>query len=107
LVEVPSPPDEIRQSVDRTIRWAARGLAQRERLRGEGRGQMALFGINQGSIDAAERTRCFEALGALPFDGFALGGLWVGEGRTLGLERVEGDCAMFPADRPRYLMGVG
>ena len=68
---------------------------------------MALFGINQGSVVADERRRCFETLGAMPFDGFALGGLWVGEERSLGLDRVEQDCAMFPSDRPRYLMGVG
>src|SRR5439155_17773460 len=66
-----------------------------------------LFGINQGGAEAAERRRCFERLGELPFDGFALGGLWVGEGRTLGLDMVERDCGAFPSDRPRYLMGVG
>jgi queuine tRNA-ribosyltransferase len=43
----------------------------------------------------------------MEFDGFALGGLWVGEGRSLGLEMVERDCGEFPADKPRYLMGVG
>jgi len=43
----------------------------------------------------------------MPFEGFALGGLWVGEGRKLGLEMVERDCREFPADKPRYLMGVG
>jgi queuine tRNA-ribosyltransferase len=93
--------------VDRTVRWAARGLAERDRLRGEGRGAMALFGINQGGTDAAERGRCFERLAGLPFDGYALGGLWVGEGRRLGLDMVEHDCGLFPAERPRYLMGVG
>src|SRR3989442_5882692 len=41
----------------------------------------SLFGINQGGTDPSERSRCFERLSALPFDGFALGGLWVGEGR--------------------------
>ncbi len=107
LVEVPSTPEEIRESVDRTLTWAARGLAARGRLREEGRGAMALFGINQGSADPAERRRCFQGLGPLPFDGFALGGLWVGEGRTLGIEMVEHDCRMFPKERPRYLMGVG
>jgi queuine tRNA-ribosyltransferase len=107
LVEAPAPPETVRGAVDRTLAWAARGLAERERLRGEGRGTMALFGINQGGVDAAERRRCFETLGTLPFDGFALGGLWVGEGRALGLEMVERDCAAFPAGRPRYLMGVG
>ncbi len=107
LVEMPAPPEIVGPAVDRTLRWAARGLAERERMRGEGRGAMALFGINQGGVDPVERRRCFETLGALPFDGFALGGLWVGEGRTLGLEMVEHDCLMFPGDRPRYLMGVG
>jgi queuine tRNA-ribosyltransferase len=107
LVELPAPVDQIREAVDRTVRWARRGLDERARLRDEGRGAMALFGINQGGTEAAERARCFAALGEMPFDGFALGGLWVGEGRKLGLEMVERDCAEFPADRPRYLMGVG
>ena len=107
LVEMPAPLEQVRTAVDRTMAWAGRGLAERERLRGEGRGAMALFGINQGGTDPAERRRCFEGLGGMEFDGFALGGLWVGEGRTLGLEMVEHDCAQFPKDRPRYLMGVG
>lgn len=107
LVELPASIETIRTAVDRTLRWAKRGLEERERLRGEGRGAMALFGINQGGTDAAERARCFATLGAMPFDGFALGGLWVGEGRKLGLEMVERDCGDFPADKPRYLMGVG
>jgi len=107
LVESPAPPESVAKAVDRTVAWAQRGLAERARLRDDGRGRMALFGINQGGVDPRERARCFERLGAMPFDGFALGGLWVGEGRTLGLEMVEHDCARFPADKPRYLMGVG
>jgi queuine tRNA-ribosyltransferase len=107
LVELPAEPATVRAAVDRTLDWAERSLAERERLRGGGRGGMALFGIVQGGTDEAERARCFERLGALAFDGFALGGLWVGEGRRLGLEMVEHDCAAFPAGKPRYLMGVG
>jgi queuine tRNA-ribosyltransferase len=107
LVQLPAPVDKIREAVDRTLRWAKRGLEERERMRGEGRGAMALFGINQGGTEEGERERCFATLGTMPFDGFALGGLWVGEGRKLGLEMVERDCADFPADKPRYLMGVG
>src|SRR5258706_1509337 len=107
LVELPSPIDVVRRSVDRTLDWASRGLSEPERLRHQGRGAMALFGINQGGVEGAERERCFEGLGAMPFDGFALGGLWVGESRSLSLEMVERDCAMFPKERPRYLMGVG
>jgi len=107
LVRLPAPIEQVREAVDRTVRWAERGLAERARLREAGSGTMALFGINQGGTDAAERARCFSQLGALPFDGFALGGLWVGEGRELGLDMVERDCREFPADKPRYLMGVG
>jgi len=107
LVESPAPPEAVRAAVDRTVRWAARGLKERDRLREEGRGAMALFGINQGSTEEAERRRCREQLCAMPFDGFALGGLWVGERRSLGLDMVEHDCERFPAERPRYLMGVG
>src|SRR4029077_9145109 len=104
---MPAEPEVVRRAADRTVAWAARGLAERERLRGEGRGAMALFGINQGGTDPVERRRCFERLGGMEVDGFALGRLWVGEGRTLGLEMVEHDCGQFPRDRPRYLMGVG
>ena len=107
LVELPSSPEAVRTAADRTVRWAARGLAERDRLRQDGRGQMALFGIVQGGTDPAERARCHEGMRGLAFDGWALGGLWVGEARTLSLEMVERDCASFPEDRPRYLMGVG
>ena len=107
LVELPASAETVRTSVDRTIAWAARGLAERSRLRETGRGGMALFGIVQGGVDPSERRRCFEGLERLPFEGFALGGLCVGENRTLSLDMVEHDCARFPRERPRYLMGVG
>jgi len=107
LVEAGADASEVNAAASRTVDWAARGLAERERLRADGRGAMALFGINQGGVSAAGRRRCFDELQSLPFDGWALGGLWVGEERTLGLDLVEQDCAVFPADRPRYLMGVG
>ena len=107
LVEMPAEDAAVLKAVDRTLAWAARGIAERERLRAAGSGGMALFGIVQGGVDANQRRRCFEGLSRHAFDGWALGGLWVGEGRSLGLEMVERDCARFPADRPRYLMGVG
>jgi len=107
LTELPSEGGRVAEAVDRTILWARRGLIERDRLREAGGGRMALFGINQGGVSDVERARCFDQLGRLPFDGFALGGLWVGEARTLSLEMVEQDCRRFPADRPRYLMGVG
>ncbi|MBI3540225.1 MAG: tRNA guanosine(34) transglycosylase Tgt, partial [Candidatus Eisenbacteria bacterium] len=107
LIESPAPIEAVRGAVDRTIAWAERGWQERERLKGEGRGTMALFGIVQGGVDDAERARCLEGLSRRPYDGLALGGLWVGEGRSLGLDMVERDCTRFPAERPRYLMGVG
>src|SRR5207249_3168185 len=72
LVDLEGDSAAVRQAVDRTLDWARRGLAERERLREEGRGGMALFGINQGGVDRAERARCFESLEAMPFDGYAL-----------------------------------
>ena len=107
LVELPASAEVVRAAADRTVQWAGRGLEERDRLREDGGGRMALFGIVQGGADPGERARCFGRLAAMPFDGYALGGLWVGEGRTLGLEMVERDCAEFPKERPRYLMGVG
>jgi queuine tRNA-ribosyltransferase len=107
VVEFERDPAEVRRAVDRTLDWAARGVAERKRLVEEGRGGMALFGINQGGVDGVERRRCFEGLAQLPFDGYALGGLWVGESKSLSLEMVEQDCSLFPERQPRYLMGVG
>jgi queuine tRNA-ribosyltransferase len=104
---MPAEAAAVRQAVDRTLAWAARGWEERERLRAKGGGAMALFGIVQGGVDAIERRRCYEGLSRQAFDGWALGGLWVGEGRSLGLDMVEQDCAMLAAERPRYLMGVG
>jgi len=106
-IELPAENGRVAEAVDRTVQWARRGFAERERLRDTGRGGMALFGINQGGVEASQRARCFEGLVGTEFDGFALGGLWVGESRTLSYEMVEQDCSRFPADRPRYLMGVG
>jgi len=86
LVDIETGIEDVKRAVDRTVDWARRGLVERERLRSEGSGAMALFGINQGGVHPAERRRCFEGLGSLPFDGFALGGLWVGESKALSLE---------------------
>jgi queuine tRNA-ribosyltransferase len=106
-VELPAPPDVVERAVTRTLDWARRGLAERDRLRQEGGGGMALFGIVQGGIDRGLRRRCLEGLGAMPFEGYAMGGLWVGEGKELSFEMVAHDAAAMPAGRPRYLMGVG
>ena len=103
----PATLDETRASMERTVRWARRGLAQRARLADDGETVPGLFGIVQGGTDADLRARCAEALVAEPFDGYSLGGLWVGEPAEQGHALVAGDTALLPPDKPRYLMGVG
>ena len=88
-------------AVDRTTRWARRCVDARTRE------DNALFGIIQGGFDPAERRRSAEALLALPFEGYAIGGLSIGEGREITREMVTLSAALLPEDRPRYLMGVG
>ncbi|MGD8440969.1 MAG: tRNA guanosine(34) transglycosylase Tgt [Holophagae bacterium] len=95
-------------SVDRSIDWARRGLDRAERLRAAGDGwRGGLFAIQQGSLDEHLRRRCTDALAGQPFDGFAIGGLAVGEPSDALHEAVAMAAPLLPADRPRYLMGVG
>jgi queuine tRNA-ribosyltransferase len=85
----------------RTVRWAERSLQARTQ------NDMALFGIVQGGMYEDLRRECARELTALPFDGFAAGGLGVGEGEAT-LQSVGAFTAgLLPEDRPRYLMGVG
>ncbi|MFQ5985191.1 MAG: tRNA guanosine(34) transglycosylase Tgt [Alphaproteobacteria bacterium] len=100
----PFPVDERQaaESMRLTLRWAERSKAAYEERPGYG-----LFGIVQGSIYPALRAECAERLRALGFDGYAIGGLAVGEGRETMYRMVEVTTALLPEDRPRYLMGVG
>jgi queuine tRNA-ribosyltransferase len=105
LDECPPHPisrDDAAASMRRSMRWAERcRQAFRER---PGYG---LFGIVQGSTDEALRRESAARLVEIGFDGYAIGGLAVGEAKALMRETVEVTCAELPADRPRYLMGVG
>lgn len=93
--------DVVERAMKRTTAWAKRCL---EAPRGEGQ---ALFGIVQGGVHTDLRLAHLEELGALPFDGLALGGLSVGEPPE-DMHRVLEDVAhKMPAEKPRYLMGVG
>jgi queuine tRNA-ribosyltransferase len=103
----PATEDEARASMERTVRWARRGLVHRGRLAAAGEPVPALFGIVQGGTFPDLRARCAADLTDLPFDGYSLGGLWVGEPAATGHALVAGDTALLPADKPRYLMGVG
>ena len=102
----PATPDQAEASMERSMRWALRsrnafdeGVEHAERA--------ALFGIQQGSMDAGLRARSADALQAIGFDGYAIGGLAVGEGQAAMFEVLDFAPGQLPADAPRYLMGVG
>jgi len=97
---LPSPRAEVEEAVARTSRWA-------ERCRRAWRGPGELFGIVQGGTDEELRRRSARDLVALDFAGYAIGGVAVGEEKD-EIARITRETAMLlPADRPRYLMGVG
>src|SRR5919204_4693071 len=95
------PRAELAAAVRRTALWAAR---QRVAPRADGQ---LLFGISQGGIDDELRIRSIEDLVALDFDGYALGGLSVGEARESTWAAVERAAPLLPAGRARYFMGIG
>jgi queuine tRNA-ribosyltransferase len=98
---LPSPPEVVRQAVERTAAWAARAKAA---PRGEGQ---ALFGIAQGGIDEALRAESASRTVEIGFDGYGIGGLSVGESREEMGPALAAAISALPADRIRYLMGVG
>jgi queuine tRNA-ribosyltransferase len=95
------PRAELAEAVRLTTRWAAR---QREAVRA--RGQL-VFGITQGAADDELRRRSVEEIVALGFDGYALGGLSVGEPRDEMLDAVAWAAPLLPSETPRYFMGIG
>ena len=90
------------ESMERSMRWAARCKEAFTQRPGYG-----LFGIVQGSIYPELRRRSAEALKAIGFDGYAVGGLAVGEGQEAMFQTLDATVPHLPAERPRYLMGVG
>jgi queuine tRNA-ribosyltransferase len=102
----PVQAEEAEQSVTRSVSWAVDGLRRAEQSR-DGSWRGGLFAIQQGSLSEELRRRCSDELSEYAFDGFAVGGLAVGEDSRLLYEAVEMATPMLPEDRPRYLMGVG
>jgi len=93
-------------SMERSMRWAARSRAGFDA--GEDHAsRSALFGIQQGSLDEKLRARSASALTDIGFDGYAIGGLAVGEGQEAMFGVLDYAPGQLPADKPRYLMGVG
>ena len=105
--EYPVSHEYARESVERTLRWAARGNAHFRQRIASSPTRHALFPIVQGSMFPDLRRTCATALLDLDADGYAIGGLSVGEPRPLSLEMVEATEEILPRDRPRYAMGVG
>ncbi|HEY6138337.1 MAG TPA: tRNA guanosine(34) transglycosylase Tgt [Thermoanaerobaculia bacterium] len=90
---------EVAESMERTHRWARRSLAARR--------QTALFGIVQGGVYPDLRARSAEVISSMDFDGVAIGGVSVGETKAEMLDVMRRTAPLLPADKPRYLMGVG
>jgi queuine tRNA-ribosyltransferase len=107
-------PEEARRSMELTLRWARRSKDAFARfqtellsLPAEESRRQALFGIVQGAGHLDLRRESLERTVEIGFDGYAIGGLSVGEEKQVMLEVIEGVAPRMPADKPRYLMGVG
>lgn len=97
----PASPEQARQSMERSLRWAQRSRAA------HGKQPAALFGIVQGGLYEDLRRRSLDGLQDIGFDGYAVGGLSVGEPKDLMFAVLDGLAPHMPDDAPRYLMGVG
>jgi queuine tRNA-ribosyltransferase len=105
--DYPATPRDARRSMDLTIRWARRAFTHyRERMKARPP-HNTLFPIVQGSMYPDLRAECARALLDLDAEGYAIGGLSVGEPRPISLEMVEATAPILPASKPRYVMGVG
>ena len=106
LVPTTSLPEAQVAAMERSMRWAKRS---RDAFDGGGAHAeaAALFGIQQGALDEGLRKASADALIAVGFDGYAVGGLAVGEGQEAMFACLDFAPGQLPADRPRYLMGVG
>ncbi len=109
-VENPSPRDYVEQSLARTERWLVRCKTELDRLNAAedatNPGQV-LWGINQGGTYADLRVRNMRTIGEMDLAGYAIGGLAVGEPTEVMYDILDQVCPAAPADKPRYLMGVG
>ena len=101
VVPLPSEAALVREATDRTVRWARRAKAAARRA------DQAQFAIVQGGLDPKLRAECAAQLAELDFPGYAVGGLSVGETPDEMYRVLDATVPELPADRPRYLMGVG
>lgn len=106
-IAYPATHESAREAMIRTVAWARAAFKHYRRRIEEGGVASALFPIVQGGMFPDLRRECAGALAELGADGYAMGGLSVGEPRQLSLDIVEATTPLLPRDRPRYVMGVG
>ena len=101
VIALPASHDEVEDAMARSIRWAKRCLEA------SNRDDQAKFAIVQGGLDCELRTQCARELAAMDFNGYAVGGLSVGEAPSEMYRITAATCPHLPEHKPRYLMGVG
>lgn len=108
LIALPADNARLKQSVETTTKWAKQSKIYYEQKKDEGRAEENhIFGIVQGGVSQEFRLQSASELVELDFDGYALGGLAVGEEAQEMYDTIEFSTPLLPRDKPRYLMGVG
>ncbi len=108
LVALPATKERLKASVERTTRWARESINYHKEMQKRGIGvNQNIFAIIQGGVDFEFRKISANQLCEMDFDGFAIGGLSVGESNSAMYDTVEFTTPLMPKDKPRYLMGVG
>lgn len=105
-IALPAPREEVARAMHRSLVWAQRAKDETQRWKPEEK-QPAVFGICQGGTEVDLRIECAQALAAMDFPGYALGGFAVGEPPEVSYDIVRQTAPHLPAEKPRYLMGVG
>ncbi|PKR91088.1 tRNA guanosine(34) transglycosylase Tgt [Pleomorphomonas diazotrophica] len=105
-VRLPAEPKEVERGMQLSLRWAERSRRQFEAMGGPEKGQ-GLYGIVQGGDVPSLREVSARELSAMPFEGYSVGGLAVGEPQAVMLKMIDVVDPILPRDKPRYLMGVG
>ncbi|MEX2517104.1 MAG: tRNA guanosine(34) transglycosylase Tgt [Gammaproteobacteria bacterium] len=103
----PAPPAAVQAAMERSLRWSARCRVAHDQCQADAETPAALFGIVQGGLVPDSRRDSLAGLVDIGFDGYAVGGLSVGESQAEMLQVLDGLMPQMPADKPRYLMGVG
>lgn len=107
LIALPATKERLKISVERTTKWAKESIDYHKKMKNREKNNQSIFAIIQGGIDFEFRKISATSLTSLDFDGFAIGGLSVGEESQAMYDTVEFTTTFMPKEKPRYLMGVG